>query len=338
MDWFEAITGFQETDYHSTQSCLSVQNGLLCSQFSNRRAAVGDLQLPSLAELRSSGLLQHKNKCLSVSNISGDIRQIHQKSRFEGALFQVASQFNALEMVSPSVSPQDGVSGYAFDRTQGPACAIAAGAATIYRNYLHPVGGGIGQTGNRQINCLADLALALGSLLKTDADNLLPMKNGYALPSNSSLKRISALLSAMTQSELDDLKGRLRIGLHSDVEVTDVQAEKPFLVSQAFCSALPVAYSRISAQIWEPFARLVLEAAYEATLWAGLINSTRGISNIVLLTRLGGGAFGNRDDWIDEAMEKSLRLFCNSGLEVVFVSFGSIPKSMIDLAEKYGGS
>ena len=46
----------------------------------------------------------------------------------------------------------------------------------------------------------------------------------------------------------------------------------------------------------------MLEAAYEGTLLAGLINAARGASNRVLLTRLGGGAFGNADDWIDAAM------------------------------------
>ena len=69
----------------------------------------------------------------------------------------LTSQFNMLEMVGPGVTPEDGVARYAYDRTQGPACAIAAGAATIYRNYLAPVAGGIGQTADRQIDGLADI-------------------------------------------------------------------------------------------------------------------------------------------------------------------------------------
>ena len=44
-----------------------------------------------------------------------------------GALFQVASQFNMLEMVGPRVTPEEGVTRYEHDRTQGPACAMAAG-------------------------------------------------------------------------------------------------------------------------------------------------------------------------------------------------------------------
>lgn len=88
MDWFEAITGFQETDYHSTQSRLSVQDGLLCSEFSERRPAVGDLKLPSLAELRASGPPQIANKRMSVENIVGDVRQIHQNRVSKGHCFK----------------------------------------------------------------------------------------------------------------------------------------------------------------------------------------------------------------------------------------------------------
>jgi hypothetical protein len=62
-------------------------------------------------------------------------------------------------LVGPSVTPEDGVTRYECDRTQGPACAIAAGAATIYRNYFAPVGSGHGQTKDRQIDALAGLGL-----------------------------------------------------------------------------------------------------------------------------------------------------------------------------------
>ena len=40
------------------------------------------------------------------------------------------------------------------------------------------------------------------------------------------------------------------------------------VVSQAFCSALPVSYNpHIPSVHWKAFALLVLEAAYEATMW-----------------------------------------------------------------------
>lgn len=72
---------------------------------------------------------------LRVSLAQGDVRKLHQAPQHAGALFQVASQFNLLEMTSRDVTPEHGVTRYRHDPTQGRACAIAAGAATIYRNY-----------------------------------------------------------------------------------------------------------------------------------------------------------------------------------------------------------
>ena len=74
-------------------------------------------------------------------------------------------------------------------------------------------------------------------------------------------------------AEIDALRGLLRIGVHSDVEVTDGESPRGQIVSQAYCSALPVAYTKVPMIRWQPFAEFVLEAAYEATLWAGF--STR---------------------------------------------------------------
>lgn len=76
----------------------------------------------------------------------GAIRRCTARPEFAEASFQVASQFNLLEIVGPGITLEDGVTRYSGDRTQRPACAIAAGARTIYRNYFVPVGGCLGQT------------------------------------------------------------------------------------------------------------------------------------------------------------------------------------------------
>ena len=65
-----------------------------------------------------------------------------------------------MRVVLAREQPEDGVDRYEYDRTQGPACAIACGAGTIYRNYFVPIDGDIGQTAHRQLNGLADLAAA----------------------------------------------------------------------------------------------------------------------------------------------------------------------------------
>src|SRR4029077_9002326 len=102
---------------------------------------------------------------LKTSIVIGNVRDMHRSPENAGALFQVASQFNLLEMIGPVITPDDGVTRYKDDPTQGPACAIAAGAATIYRNYFAPVDGSHGQTTKRQLDGLADLGASLSAAL-----------------------------------------------------------------------------------------------------------------------------------------------------------------------------
>ncbi|WP_342148001.1 hypothetical protein [Methylorubrum sp. SB2] len=334
MDWFEQLTGFQEAGYKETQARLRVVDDRLVHEATGETFAFGTLTLPSLAELRTAAAGVHRPGRVRLSIVEGDARALHRAPQNRGALFQVASQFNMLEMVGPDVTPEDGVAGYAHDRTQGPACAMAAGAATIYRNYLAPVAGETGQTAERQLDGLFDFGNALAQRLSTNRGSLWVMRNGYALPTRAGLAAIAEHLSRADEAALDDLRGRLRLGLHADVEVTDGAAPRP-LVSQIFCSALPVAYTRLPASAWAPFARLVLEAAYEGTLLAGVLNAARGASNRVLLTRLGGGAFGNADDWIDAAMLRALRLASDRDLEVAVVSYGRPSQELRELVRRY---
>src|SRR6202051_475022 len=104
------------------------------------------------------------------------------------------------------LTPEDGVTIYQYDRTQGPACAIAAGAATIYRNYFAPVGDGCGQTRERQLDGLADIGAALGQALGRPVETLWTMRNGYALCSQKGLAAIGTYLRAMSATEMDVLR------------------------------------------------------------------------------------------------------------------------------------
>lgn len=113
---------------------------------------------------------------------------------------------------------------------------------------------------------------------------------------------------------------------HQDVDVTDMEIGSRHQVNQVFCSALPVAYGLHPAALWEPFARLVLEAAYEATLRCAWITASAGGSNRVLLTGLGGGAFGNPSDWIFDALDHALDCVKGTALEVHLVCYGHVPE------------
>jgi hypothetical protein len=337
MEWFERLTGFRETDYDETRAKLRVDGSRLQSLVNGRSYEIGRLELVSLQTLRervkSADRLPGR---LKAAVVRGDVRQMHQLPENAGALFQVASQFNLLEMVSPEITPEHGVTRYEHDHTQGPACAIAAGAATIYRNYFATVGGGHGQTRERQFDGLADLGEALSIALKQPVEALCEMKNGYALCTAPGLEAIAEHLGTLEPQKLDILRGKLCIGIHWDVEVTDASGEHRPLVSQAFCSALPVAYSRVSPLRWEAFASLVLQAAYEATMWAAVNNAQRGASNVVLLTSLGGGAFGNDERWIHAAMRRALKMVSMCDLDVRIVSYGPPSRALLQMADDAG--
>jgi hypothetical protein len=137
-------------------------------------------------------------------------------------------------------------------------------------------------------------------------------------------------------SAWDALRAKLRIGIHSDVAVTDAEGEQRPVVSQAFCSALPVAYSRVPSAHWKPFASLVLEAAYEATMLAAVLNKQRGASDVVLLTLLGGGAFGNADDWIHGAIRRALTMLSGFALDVRLVSYREPSLAVRKLMRDFG--
>ncbi|MEZ4888438.1 MAG: hypothetical protein R3E32_27165 [Chitinophagales bacterium] len=315
--WFNDLTGFQEESPEQVRANLQVSGNSLTSKVNGKTYVCGRLETPTLAELREKVKSCSVPKgVLTLKEVVGNVQVLHIDSANAGAMFQAASQFNLLEMVSPSVSPEAGVGIYEYDRTQGPACAIAAGAGTIYRNYFASVNGQIGQTTHNQIDCLKDMGNALGN----DDNRLWTMQNGYALATKEGLIEISKHIQAMNSKELDELRSTLRIGLQWDTQVTIAGCQH--FVSQAYCSALPVAYSAHSSALWADFAQIVLEATYEATLAAAMLNCEKTGNNKVFLTLVGGGVFGNDSSWIFAAIERALQLFADVPLEVAIVSYG----------------
>ena len=316
-NWFERLFGFTESDPTAVYSELEVEGNTLRSKLRGTEWTCGKLEIPSLADLRSrnNGLKRTSGARIKISEVVGDATALHADAANAGALFQVASQFNLLEMVSPSVTPEQGITIYEHDPTQGPACAVACGAGTIHRNYFVELDGQRGQTASRQVDCLAAIGEALGNA----NDRLWKMKNGYALPTAEGLDEVDFKLSSMSESELDELRGMLKVGLQWDTQVTLSGCEH--LVTQAYCSALPIAYSGLPSRSWERFARLILEAAYEATFAAAAVNASKTGKKSLYLTLLGGGAFGNDQVWIVAAIRRVAELYSRFDLDVKIVSF-----------------
>ena len=304
--WFERLMGFVEESPEQVRANIERDGETLVSRVNGRRVRCGRLEIPSLAELRRFSVSPTQGGDATATEVVGSVAALHRDPGNAGALFQAASQFNLLEMTGPDVTPEKGVGIYENDRTQGTACAIACGGGTIFRNYFAQVDGQLGQTASRQIDCLADLGAALGG------PGLWVMRNGYALATQAGLRQVNAKLKAATEDERDELRGLLRIGIQHDVEVIGTD----HLVTQVYGSALPVAYGGPPRPQWEPLARLVLEASYEATV----LTARRSGIDRVYLTLLGGGVFGNDDAWIGDSVLRALSIA--DGLDVRIVSYG----------------
>jgi hypothetical protein len=259
---------------------------------------------------------------LRLREVVGDVGALHTDPANAGAVFQVASQFNLLEMISPDVTPEQGITRYASDHTQGPACAMACAAGTVFRNHLVMVNGQRGQSTARQLDGLDALGTALGN----EKGRLWQMRNGYALATLTGLDEIAGRIEA---GEADRLRDLIRVGVQGDTDVTLPGADHR--VSQIYCSAMPVAYSAHGADAWEPFARLALEAAYEATMLAAL-----KAPGPLYLTLLGGGVFGNRMDWILDAIARALQLFAETDLDVRIVSYRRTRPELAGLLARFG--
>lgn len=360
--WFKTLFGiFEEGSYESIQNNFRVnfEAGILHSLANDKTYQIGTFSTPSLYDLRLKGKAA-LSSALSTSEswvgfsydhvVQGDVLLEH--AQFPGAVFQAASQFNCLEFPNWEVTPDHGITGYSTDPTQGPACALACAAGTLIRNYFADVPahaaigtnasvptGNLGQREHAQINTLDALEVALNN----EREAYFNIHNGYTFsPGAESLARLSNVINeskriGTTTTTYDDLLSRVKIGLHADVGVTFrnrfgvVDISEGISVTQAYCSAVSCAYSGISTAHWTALARLVLDAAYESTLWAGVLNALRepleapvcttsdGAASTfpapsqthkhdVFLSFIGGGVFGNDPQWIGEAIGRALAI------------------------------
>merc|ERR1712032_213672 len=165
----------------------------------------------------------------------------------------------------------------------------------------------------------------------SDQADYFQVVGGYTLATDEGLRRMNAKLASLSMSERRALIEEMCVGVHEDVQVTSSSwgqhqvHDDGQLVTQVLGSACAVRYSGNASELWEPFARLVLEASYEAVFrvarLTALRHNSRVGSNRVFLTCLGGGVFGNEMDWIVDAMESAMRKFEGVNLEVFIVTY-----------------
>lgn len=343
-NWFESLFGFTEefSTVKNNIECRAVGDGshkLVCPHNNGKEYTVGHFNTPSLGQLRGHVMgdaryVRDAGKPSIVHHLgASDILEEHHK--YPNAMFQVASQFNCLEFAHPDAVPEDGVTDYVHDRTQGPACSVACGAATVYRNYFAPVPGAPagtppGQSRGCQINNLRELERKVDNA----GQGYWAVRNGYTHPGPN----LKAFKQVLTKENYAELRDSICIGLQERTEVTfdkrsphwPAMEPQGVLVSQAFCSAVSCAYTSAPLADWAPLAQLVLEAAYQATLWAAIA----GGCDKAFLTFIGGGVFGNDMDWIAGAIGRAVAAVDGYGLEVVVVHFRAVEPWARDLVDQ----
>lgn len=256
-----------------------------------------------------------------------------QRPIFNGGVFLVASQFNALEMRENNITPASGITIYQEDKTQGPLCAMTCAASLFVRQYVHEHSRRddekemcVGQytTDPRQTqNVQVDLSQAFFKKLAKELHNskinvnvsepFVTFQNGYVTSTN-----FATIGTAIDQHKWSDkvyklMQDHLTVGVHRNAQVwTDSEQ----VVTQVFASALPLdnRYSGLSVeQIAQsaPLARLFLKNAIEMCILEGIYakltkSELRGRVPVIL-TEIGCGVFGNDSEWFQEVLADVLK-------------------------------
>ena len=382
-DFFADAFGFSEfQNYEQTQAMLmkrakfeptTTPGGFYAEKCTiggrnNTLLNSGLAYVPSVAELHQdvqvmlrdptiAARLAQTQPTILLQNSVGESRSMHGDPRVDGSVVQAASQFNLLEFPTEEHVPENGISEYLFDRTQGPACAIACASGTAYRNYLMPTPFGPidqnrsrGQRRHNQINCLADVEKVIQS--KSGGKSLWTTTNGYVESSIHDLTQLNQLLN-VEPGLGEELKQNLRIGVQENTQVTDVtgewvkQSDVKFVrnttrvnhVTQTYNSALSIGYSRVDPEHWQPLAHIVLDASYEATLLVGIKQTLFALKTgkrlpMTLLTKVGGGVFQNDTAWIKSAIQRAIRRVkdYNVPLDIHIVHYGQVDTEYENLA------
>ena len=188
----------------------------------------------------------------------------------------------------------------------------------------------------------SESAADLEALLDNEGQKYWAVRNGYLMPTErGAMGRVAERLSD-TEGLQDALRDALRVGVHWHTQTSRARRNAAaHNVAQIYCSACPVTYTKRTAtsEEWVPLAKTVLEGAYEATLLAAaMLALHRGKRVKVYLTKLGGGAFGNRTLWICDALRRALHLYRGMPLDVMMVNFAHMPPASDNFMRWRGSS
>jgi hypothetical protein len=305
---------------------------------------VGDflcLPLITLKKYQTYELSKDALKNITYNIIKEDIVSLINNKSSPTDVFQAASQFNLLEMAQEDVPPENGISNYYKDNSQGPRVAIASPIGTFFRNYLIYNNyalyettdiDGYPQTTDKQFNTLQTL-LDLPEL-KFIKVNTNPTQGEYLYKNGYCFINPTQEQSNFAQANQNLFEEHLKVG---------VQWNSPLLINynrklcQVYCSGLPFgSYAlkyglKLDSDGYEdrikPFAVGILKAAFKCTLQVAVnkLDLLTDDSRInVYLTAVGSGEFKNPMEWVVEALIYALNDFKHYPLDVIMVTYGGV--------------
>jgi hypothetical protein len=212
----------------------------------------------------------------------------------DGAVFQLASQFNGLEAVSAFVAP---VASYLSDSTQGPRGAISALPGTLLRHYQAP-----DEEGGRFVQSTRHSLNLLSSVLPEDMAEVIA---GYLTSDGISDPEAVA-------ERLDDQFENLLVALHDRIEVCygldwsgPIRSPAPH-IAQVCASTLALgrySHKPLQGEAWSSIIRSLQRAAYTGAI----LSAFELDAPLLVLTMVGGGVFHNPRELIIEALSNSIR-------------------------------
>jgi len=218
-DWFVKEFGFVEKD----QSFQNIRDKMfqlqspkdgdwkLISRKGSKKGKVwqcGTFECLSVLDLRRRLGSSRPRSKLRFEQIVGDVCSIHKDAK-NNSVIQVASQLNCLEMVHPGVTPEEGITIYWCDRSQGPQAALCAPAGTLVRNYYVGKKFGAGQAAGNQINNFQHIH----DMVDNGNNGWWHVKNGYLLPGDRErgIAELSRGIQNMTAlASMPDLNGEMK--------------------------------------------------------------------------------------------------------------------------------
>lgn len=312
----QALEIQQSVDYNWETGRLSTNRG---------KWNAGFLVSPSVQSIMDSVHTLPKTGQPVVVVVQGkDASDLHMECN-DYETIQAASQFNALEMVSPEITPLDGIEIYAHDNTQGPVVAMACAPGTFVRNYLEPL------RSLGEFNSLADIKLnhVNGYLQWRDRPQDIVAK----LRGNQN----KLLIPSMIYTQVAGVK----IGRGSTSNELRIIQKR---VHQIYTSSVPVnAYGNGGdVQMQLEIARTITKASYMGAIGMSIlmhsIDMTAGRINYsrprVNLTLIGAGAFNVPIATVLSSLREAIDEFKGYAVDITIHAFKQVEAQSVDTMVK----